>query len=77
MTIHMTTHSLFIEAFTQSLYDWNVLALTNKVPTSHYCIHSNNEIKQCTASVNFPPFQNLVNVFVSCYVAFKTFPDSF
>jgi len=28
VTIHMTTHSLFIETFTQSLYNWNVLALT-------------------------------------------------
>ena len=52
VTIHMITHGLFIEALTQSIYSWNVLTLSNKVHTFHYCIHSNNEIKQCTASVN-------------------------
>ena len=30
MTTHMITHGLFIEAFTQSLYSWNMLALSNK-----------------------------------------------
>ena len=61
VTIHVSTHSLFIETFTQSLYNWNVLALTKCT------LLSNNEIKQCTrtASVNVP-FQNLVNVYVSC-----------
>ena len=28
VTTHMITHGLFIEAFTQSLYSWNVLALS-------------------------------------------------
>ena len=60
---HMITHDLFLEAFTQPLYSWNVLAL--KIHTFHYCLHSNNEIKQCTASVNLP-FQNLVKVCASC-----------
>ena len=27
---HMITHGLFIEAFTQSLYSWNVLTLSGK-----------------------------------------------
>ena len=30
VTNHMITHDLFIEAFTQSLYRWNVLALSSK-----------------------------------------------
>ena len=30
VTTHMITHCLFIETFTQSLYSWNVLALSNK-----------------------------------------------
>ena len=35
VTTHMITHGLFIEAFTQSLYSWNVLALSNK-QNAHY-----------------------------------------
>ena len=42
---------------------------TNKMHTFHYCIHSNNEIKQCTASVNLP-FQHLVKVCVGCLHGF-------
>ena len=30
VTTHMITHGLFIEAFTQSLCGWNVLALSSK-----------------------------------------------
>ena len=65
VTIHMITHGLLIEAFTQSLCSWNVLALSNKQNTHFSLLYSNNEIKQCTASVNVS-FQNLVKVCVSC-----------
>ena len=60
---------LFIEAFTQSLYSWNVLALSNKQNTHFSLLYSNNEIKQCTASVNVS-FQNLVKVCVGCVHGF-------
>ena len=30
VTTHMITHGLFIEAFTQPLYSWNVLALSKQ-----------------------------------------------
>ena len=58
-------HGLFIAAFTQSLCSWNVLALSNKQNTHFSLLHSNNEIKQCTASVNVS-FQNLVKACVGC-----------
>ena len=69
MTIHMITHGLFIAAFTQSLYSWNVLALSNKQNTHFSLLYSNSEIKQCTASVNVS-FQNLVKVCLAVYIAF-------
>ena len=37
VTTHMITHGLFIEVFTQSLYRWNVLALSNK-QNAHYLL---------------------------------------
>ena len=66
---HMITHGLFIEAFTQSLCSWNVLALSNKQNAHFSLLYSNNEIKHCTASVNFP-FQNLVKVCATCLHGF-------
>ena len=69
VTNHMITHDLFIEAFTQSLYSWNVLALSNKQNTHFSLLYSNSEIKQCTASVNVS-FQNLVKVCVGCLHGF-------
>ena len=69
VTTHMITHDLFIEAFTQSLYSWNVLALSNKQNTHFSLLYSNNVIKQCTASVNVS-FQNLVKVCVGCLHGF-------
>ena len=66
VTIHMITHGLLIAAFTQSLYSWNVLALSNKQNT---LLYPNNEIKQCTASVNVS-FQNLMKVCATCLHGF-------
>ena len=38
VTIHMITHGLLIEAFTQSLYSLNVFfCLANKMHSFHYC----------------------------------------
>ena len=49
----------------------------NKMHTFHWCMHSYNENKQCTASVNVS-FQNLVKVCVSCLHGFWIkFADSF
>ena len=61
---------LFIEAFTQSLCSWNVLALSNKQNAQFSLLYSfKQQIKYCTASVNFP-FQNHVKVCVSCLHGF-------
>ena len=49
VTNHMITHGLFIEAFTQSLYNWNALALSNK-HNAQFSLLSNNEY--CTARAN-------------------------
>ena len=49
VTIHMITHDLFIAAFTQSLYSWNALALSNK-HNAQFSILSN--IEYCTARAN-------------------------
>ena len=68
VTTHMTTYGLSIEAFTQSLCSWNVLTHVKQTKCTlfiHYCMNSNNEIKQCTASIDLP-FQNLVKVRASC-----------
>ena len=53
VTTHMITHGLVIEAFSQSLAgSWH--CQTKKMHTIHYCMNSNNEIKQYTCSVNLP-----------------------
>ena len=38
VTIHMITHGLFIAAFTQSLYSWNVLAFVKQTKYTLFII---------------------------------------
>ena len=43
VTIHMITHGLFIEAFSQSLHSWNVLTLSNQQNVLHTTVDQAKE----------------------------------